>query len=83
MRVSIAFNAPTGSRFGPNAFDASIGLDTRFLGHPARLVVADVHESGDAAILTFEVEVTEPILIPSRSMSPMSIMPARAEEPGR
>jgi len=84
MRVSIAFHAPAGSRFGPKAFDASIGLDTRFFGHPARLVVADVHESGGSAILTFEVEATEPIIIPSRSMPPLSIMPTgRAKGPGQ
>lgn len=67
MRVSIAIHAPAGERFGPNAFAASIGLETVFLGHKARVVAADVHETGTAAVVTFDVEASEDLLIPTKT----------------
>jgi hypothetical protein len=70
MRVSIAIHAPMGERFGPQAFESSIGSETKFLGHPAQLVAADVHDSGDVAVLTFDVyDQAEPIKIPLANIS--------------
>lgn len=67
MRVSIAIHAPPGERFGPNAFAPSIGLETLFLGHKAQLAAADVHETGTAAVLTFDIDGAEDLLIPTKT----------------